>query len=164
MIGEIKLANDWFFPFKMATDDNSDFVFNMFRTFESFDVINDKVGFFVDMRPIENESFRFFIKSKFLHRIFKWKLALNFFRYIFNHKIQKNWRSEGHKYFRDKLQHDLFETKLYFIVQSQNKATAEARIRALFNNFLVFKNYPQNQFHIKIHKTIPSISEIKEFR
>ncbi|MEI8092195.1 MAG: hypothetical protein WCG98_08665 [bacterium] len=93
VIGELKLSNDRFFPFKMDNEDNSDFIFNMFRTFENFDVINDKVGFFVEMRPVVNESFVFFVRSKFLHRIFKWKLALNFYRYIFNHKIQKNWRS-----------------------------------------------------------------------
>lgn len=163
VIGEIKLANDWFFPFKMDDEDNSDFVFNMFRTFENFDVINDKIGLFVEMKPVVNESFLFFIKSKFLHGVFKWKLAFNFYKYMFNHKIQKDWKSIGHKYFKDKLQNNLFETKLYFIVQSQNKATAEGRIKSMFNNFLVFKNYPLNQFHIKIHKNIASLNQIKDF-
>ena len=163
VIGEIKLANDRFFPYKMDNEDNSDFIFNMFRTFENFDVINDKIGFFVEMKPVVNESFLFFIRSKFLHWIFKWKLGFNFYKYMFNHKIQKNWKSIGHSYFRDKLQSNLFETKLYFIVQSQNKAVAEGRIKSLFNNFLVFKNYPLNQFHIKIHKTITSLNQIRDF-
>ncbi len=163
VIGEIKLANDRFFPYKMDNEDNSDFIFNMFRTFENFDVINDKIGFFVEMKPVVNESFFFFIRSKFLHWIFKWKLSFNFYKYMFNHKIQKNWKQVGHTYFRDKLQSNLFETKLYFIVQSQNKAMAEGRIKSLFNNFLVFKNYPLNQFHIKIHKTITSLNQVRDF-
>lgn len=164
VIGELKLANDRFFPFKMDKEDNSDFIFNMFRTFENFDVINDKIWFFVEMKPVVNESFLFFVRSKFLHWVFKWKLASNFYRYMFNHKVQKNWKAAGHDYFKEKLQNNLFETKLYFIVQGQNKITAEARAKSLFNNFLVFKNYPLNQFHLKIHKNIVSLNEIRDFR
>ena len=40
---------------------------------------------------------------------------------------------------------------------------AEGRIKSLFNNFLVFKNYPLNQFHIKIHKTITSLNQVRDF-
>ncbi len=164
VIGELKLANDRFFPFKMDKEDNSDFIFNMFRTFENFDVINDRIWFFIELKPVVNESFLFFIKSKFLHWIFKRKLAFNFYRYMFNHKVQKNRKSTGHNYFRDKLQSNLFESKVYFIVQSTNKSMAESRVRALFNNFLVFKNYPLNQFHVKIHKDISSLNQIKNFK
>lgn len=116
------------------------------------------------MKPVVNESFLFFVRSKFLHWVFKWKLASNFYRYMFNHKVQKNWKAAGHDYFKEKLQNNLFETKLYFIVQGQNKITAEAIAKSLFNNFLVFKNYPLNQFHLKIHKNIVSLNEIRDFR
>jgi hypothetical protein len=41
-IGELKLMHSWFFPFKMDDADDSDFIFNIFRTFENFDVATDK--------------------------------------------------------------------------------------------------------------------------
>jgi hypothetical protein len=164
VIGELKLANGRFFPFKTDNEDNSEFVFNMFRTFENFDVINDKVGFFVELKSIINESFFFYLKSKFDHWLFRWKLGFQFYKYIFSHKTQKNWKAEGHKFFHDKIQNNLFETKLYFVVQSQTKQLAEARVKTLFNNFLVFKNYPLNQFQVKVHRNVDSLTAIKNFR
>ncbi|MBU0627092.1 hypothetical protein KKH82_06850 [Patescibacteria group bacterium] len=66
--------HDWFFPFKTDGDENGDFIFNLFRTFENFDVASDKAGFFIEMKPILNESFAFYVKSKFQYRRFKIKL------------------------------------------------------------------------------------------
>jgi len=43
IIGELGLANSRFFPFKMDDSDDTDFITNMFRSFENFDVINDKI-------------------------------------------------------------------------------------------------------------------------
>jgi len=151
-----------FFPFKMDDEDNSDFIFNIFRTFENFDVSTDKASFFVEMKPIKNESFWFNIKSKFHYRIFRQKMSLQFYKYLFKHQTQKNWKGEGDKYFKEKLKTDLFETKLYFVVQSQSKAIAEAKINSIANNMLVFKHYPMNQFQLKI-RDIGLLSQAKEF-
>ncbi|MEI6775096.1 MAG: hypothetical protein WCL18_10425 [bacterium] len=74
----------------MDDSDDSDFISNLFRTFENFDVINDKISFFIELKPIENESFRFYLKSKFNHRKLKRRLAFQFYKYIFSHSTQKN--------------------------------------------------------------------------
>ena len=161
VIGELNLANDRFFPFLTDQEDTSDFIFNMFRATENFDVINDKFAFFVELKPIVSESTLFFIKSNFQYKIFKMKLVSEFYKYLFNHKIQKDWKAIGDKHFRSKLQDSLFETKAYFMMQSKSKAIAEGRVRGIFNNFLVFKNYPLNQFKLKMHRKISSISDIK---
>jgi hypothetical protein len=41
-IGELKLMHSRFFPFKLDGADDGDFIFNLFRTFENFDVASDK--------------------------------------------------------------------------------------------------------------------------
>jgi hypothetical protein len=88
---------------------------------------------------------------------------LQFYKYLFKHQTQKNWKGEGEKYFKEKLKTDLFEVKLYFIVQSQSKAMAEAKIKSIANNMLVFKNYPMNQFQLKM-RNIALLSQVKEFK
>ena len=161
VIGELKLENKWFYPFKYSTNDHTEFIFNIFRTFENADIVNDKVWFFIETEPITPESFRFFIKSKFSYWIFKIKLLFTFFKYIFNHRIQKWWKRIGHKYYKYKLEQELFETKLYIVFQAKNKDIAAGRVKALFNNFLVFKNYPLNQFRLRIHRNVTSIAPFK---
>ncbi len=161
VVWELKLENKWFYPFKYSTDDGTDFIFNMFRSFENFSLIKDKVGFFIELEPIVGESFKFFIKSKFHYRLFRIKLFFKFFKYMFNHKIKKDWKSAGHKYFQYKLEQDLFHAKIYIVVQADSKLLAKGKLKSLFNNFLVFKNYPLNQFRMAIHE---NISEIKPFK
>ena len=157
VVGELKLVNDRFYPFLMGDDNDSDFIFNFFRSFENFDVINDRVGFFLELKPMINESMLFFWKSKLQYMFFKYRLSMQFYKYMFNHKIQKNRKQIGHQYFTHKLQEELYQTKMYMVVQSQNKSVAESKVRSLFNNFLIFKNYPLNQFDIKVHKDMPMI-------
>jgi len=165
VIWEITLHNDWFYPFKMDDSDDTDFISNLFRTFENLDVINDKIWFFIELRPIENEKFSFFVKSKIQHRLLKQKFILKFYKYLFSHKTQKNWKSEWDKYFKSKLSKNLFYAKIYMVAQSQNKWLAESKIKSIFNNFLVFKNYPLNQFSIKIHKNVwQLLLDLKNFR
>lgn len=152
--GVIKLENDWFYPFKLDKSNNTDFVFNMFRTFENFDIISDKVGIHIEVTPILSESIKFYILSSLQYFWFKIKLLLQFFKYMFNFKIQKDWKKEGHDYFKEKLNHNVFEVKMFIIMQSSSKATAKMKIRTIFNNYKVFKNYPQNQFRIKFVDTL----------
>jgi len=78
----------------MDEQDDGDFISNIFRTCENFDVINDKISIYIELTPIENESFRFFLSSKFNHWKLKQKLALQFYKYIFSHTTQKNWKAE----------------------------------------------------------------------
>ncbi len=166
IVWELKLENNWFYPFKYSTTDNTEFIFNIFRNFENFWLIKDKVWVFIELKPVVWESFGFFIKSKFQYMLFKMKLFFTFFKYILNHKIQKWWKELGKKYFQYKLEQDLFETKIYIVVQWENKSIANWKLRSLFNNFLIFKNYPLNQFKLKIHRNIKNINPfaIKEIK
>lgn len=143
------MENDWFYPFKLDKSNNTDFVFNMFRTFENFDIISDKVGIHIEVTPILSESIKFYLLSSLQYFWFKIKLLLKFFKYIFNFKIQKDRKKEGHEYFKEKLNHNVFEVKIFIIMQSSSKETAKMKMRTIFNNYKVFKNYPQNQFRIR---------------
>lgn len=78
VVWELVLNNSWFFPFKYSTWDWTEFIFNIFRSFENFWVIKDKVSIFCDLKPIKWESFKFFVKSKIQYKIFKIKLFFNF--------------------------------------------------------------------------------------
>lgn len=138
-------------------NDDSDFVFNLFRTFENFEVIHDNVGLFVEIEPIKSESTKFYVVASLQHLLFKIKLGLNFFKYMFNFKIQKDWKSEGRDYFKEKLQRSLFKTRVYMVVQSTSQESAKAKLDSLFNNFNMFKNYPLNQFKMKV-KTYEDLS------
>ena len=52
VVGELRLDNNWFYPFKYSTNDHTEFIFNMFRSFENFWIIKDKVWFFLEVEPI----------------------------------------------------------------------------------------------------------------
>lgn len=157
VIGELQLENSWFYPFNYSTNDSTDFIFNMFRSFENFWMTKEKVGFFIEVKPIRWESSKFYIKSKFQFWIFKIGLLFKFHKYIFNHKIQKDWKKLWFEYFKHKLDQDLFEIRIYFIVQWENKAIATGKLKSIFNNFSVFKNYPLNQFNLKVHENVSDI-------
>ncbi len=81
---------------------------------------------------------------------------------MFNNKTKWNRKTEWDKYFKTKIKQDLFEAKVFIVAQSHNKQVAEWKIKSLFNNFLVFRNYPLNQFKLKIHKQI-HIKNIRSF-
>ncbi len=161
MIWEIGLENDRFFPFKINESNNSDFMFNIFRTFENFDVINDKVSFFISLKSIKEGWLLFNLKTGFDYKLFKTALKFKIFKYMFNHKVTKNWKEEGNKYFKNKLLTELFEAQMCLVVQSDSKLTSEAKIKSIFNNFLVFENFPANKFKIKIHKETTIINQLK---
>ncbi len=154
VVWELQLENNWFFPFKYSTTDQTEFIFNLFRSFENFWVVKDKVGMYVEVESIVEESFKFWVSSKIKYRLFRMKLFFKFFKYMFNHRIQANWKDLWAKYYKHKLEQDLFETKLYIVVQWENKAAATGKLKALFNNFLVFKHYPMNQFRLKVHNNV----------
>ena len=46
VIGEIQLENKSYFPIKVSDHDDTEFIFDMFRAFESFDVVQDKFSLF----------------------------------------------------------------------------------------------------------------------
>ena len=158
VIWELRLENSWFFPFKYSTDNHTDFVFNLLASFENFSNSGDKVWLFVEIESIVEESIKFYISSKIQYKLFKVKLFWKFFKYIFNHKIGSGWKNLGHKYYTHKLDQDLFKTKIYIVVQSNDKDLAQQKLMSLYNNFLVFKHYPLNQFKLHTHKNISFLS------
>jgi hypothetical protein len=89
-------------------------------------------------------------------------LGLQFFKYILNFKTQKDWKLVGRNYFQEKLNKELFETKIYIIAQSKDKNESISRIKSIFNNFLVLNNYPLNQFNLKIQNHISSINSLSQ--
>ena len=99
----------------------------------------------------------FYFKSRFQFFFFKIFLSLTFFKYLFNFKTEKDWKTAGYKYFNEKIHKELFETKIYILAESTSKEFAISRIKAIFNNFLVFKNYPLNHFKLDIHYSVLSL-------
>ncbi|MDD3302347.1 MAG: type IV secretion system DNA-binding domain-containing protein [Candidatus Gracilibacteria bacterium] len=162
VVGELYLKNSYFFPFKMTDGDTTDFISSIFRSFENMDVINDKIGIFVDITPIKEESIAFFIKSKWNFFKFKIRLKFQFFKYMFNYKVQKNWKAEGYKYYESKIENELFKTKIFIVVESSTKQIAINKLRSVASRFLIFKNYPLNQFDIKINTGVDQ-SKLKDY-
>ena len=163
VVWELRLENSWFFPFKYRFKDKTDFVYNIFRTFENFDIINNKAWIFVEMDSIVEESFGFFVKSKISYFLFKMKLFLQFFKYMFNFKISGDWKKAWHEHYKKKLNEELFASKIFIVMQWSDKRNAEAKLQALYNNFKIFKNYPLNKFNLKVHYDFGSVVDIKKW-
>lgn len=161
VVWELVLNNNWFFPLNDSNTENTEFISNIIRNFEKLDILDDKAWIFIEIKPILWNSFNFFIKSNISYYIFKIKLFFQFFKYIFNHKIPKSWKKTWDKYFKNKLKQDLFETKLFIVMQWENKTIARSKLLSLFNNFTVFKNYPLNEFNIKIHNNFDEDKALK---
>lgn len=154
VLASIKLNHKGFYPFKIDTTDNSDFVYSIYRAFDNFDLINDKFSLFVKITPIVENSPWFYLKASFGFIMFKLWLSLNFFKYIFNFKISKSWKQVGNKYFQEKLHKELFETQIFILAKSTSREMAIGKIKSVFNNFLIFDNYPLNEFELIIHPTV----------
>lgn len=163
VIWEISLENRGYFPFKMKDWDDSEFIFNLFRSFENFDVINDKLWLFVEIKPLKVESVVFYVSSMLKFVWFKIILFFSFFKYMFNYKVEKWWKKKWYDYFSEKLKKELFSAKIYIIAHSSTKESAEGKIRSIFNNFMIFKNYPLNHFIIKFRYNIWDLNLYKDW-
>jgi len=93
VLWEILLENKSFYPFKFdPKSENTDFVFSIFRSFDNLDLSSDKFSLFVEITPIVEESSVFYMKYRIKFLLFKLGLLMHFFKYIFNYKIQKDWK------------------------------------------------------------------------
>lgn len=151
VIWELSLANKYFFPFKLDTTDSTDFISGVYRSFENLNVATDKVWFFIDITPIKVESILFYLKSKWKLFLFKIKLKFQFFKYMFNYKVQNNWKEEWFKYYKSKIDNELFKTRAFIVIESNTKENAIAKLSGIGSKFLIFKNYPLNQFELKVN-------------
>ncbi len=159
VVWELLLKNNQFFPFKFAIENNdTDFIYNFFRKFENFDVIQDKFWFFVVMEPIDTNSTIFYLKASLDRFWFKIKLALQFYKYMFNFKIKKWWKKEWFRHFAKKIHDPLFKCSLYMVCQASTKAVAWSKIQSIANNFKVFDNYPLNEF--VLHRSTTRLTEL----
>lgn len=153
-VAELRLENGWFFPFKYEESDESNFIANIFRTTENFDVGNDKMGFFVDMTPIDEESSLFYFQAMFSFFLFRIGLAFRFWKYLLNFRIENNWRAEGAKSFKQKLHQPIYRTRVFIAFEAQSIDLAKGKIKAIFNSFSTFRNFPQNEWRLKFHSGV----------
>ncbi|HRI36442.1 MAG TPA: type IV secretion system DNA-binding domain-containing protein [bacterium] len=153
VVADISLENGWFFPFaSVKPEDENNFIFNVFRTVENFDAVNDAVSLFVDVRPVAEENIWFYLRARWAYWVFRIGLGLRFFRYMFNFRIDRGWKSKGDEYFRAKLSEELFETRVRLAVRSRSREEALGKAHALFNNWNAFKDYPLNQFSLAVRR------------
>jgi len=89
VIDELKLTNGQFFPFKMDDDDDTDFIFNILRSFENLDLTQDRFGMFVMLEPISTSGFGHYFRSWWSFMWFRVKLGVQFYKYMFSIKTKK---------------------------------------------------------------------------
>ncbi len=168
VIASITLQNGWYFPFCEENDEeNSDFMNKFFRSFDTLNPGTDKVSFFVALEPFEPKWLLFFLSTWTKVTIFRLKLLITFYRYIFDKRAESGWKQKGFHFYHEKLAEELFHTKLMIIVESETMKSAEKIAEGFFHNFSLFKNPPMNEFHRSINplsktKNIKEI--IKEWR
>ncbi|MDR2190912.1 MAG: hypothetical protein LBP53_07245 [Candidatus Peribacteria bacterium] len=155
VLGEITLDNKGTFPFK--TDGEGDIISSLFRSFENLNVSKDRVGLYFEFTATKTDGLNFWIASRWANRSLKRKLAFQFYKYLFSPKVQPGRKTIGSKYFYEKVKKNLFATKIYLVVSSDDKEQAEGKMKAIFNNFKVFSKFPFNKFVLNVHKTLPTL-------
>jgi hypothetical protein len=155
VLGEITLDNKGVFPFKM--DGEGDVISNLFRSFENLNVTKDTVSLYFEFTATKTDGLDFRISSRRASQTLKRKLGLQFYKYLFSPKVQTGWKTIGTKYFYEKIKKNLFATKIYLVVSSEDKEQAEGKMKAIFNNYKVFGKFPFNKFVLKVHKTVPTL-------
>lgn len=148
VVWELTLENDYFFPFKFHDNDDTDLVYNMFRSMENLDISNDKLAYYIVLEPVKTDWAGFLLKSKWNRFWFDLGLNLSFWKYLRSVKIQSWRKNKWRDYHNAKILKKLFKTKIYIVSQSSNAKLSEGKIKSIFNNFKVFSNYPLNKFNL----------------
>lgn len=147
VVTTISLKNDWYFPFREHADgDESDFMNKFFRSFDTLNPSTDRVGFFVSLEPFEAKWVWFALSTWWSVFLFRIKLALTFYQYVFDKKAEKWWKEKGFHFYHEKLSEELFHARIKIIVQSENQKSAKRIAEGIFHNFSLFKNTPLNEF------------------
>ena len=158
VIAEMSLENLWFAPAKYEAAELTNMISSLMRTCEWFDFTTDKIGFFVALEPTDTDKLSFQLKSWRDTKLHNRALTAKFYKYMFNRKVESGRKDKAHKYFKEKVKSNVFWVKCFFVAQSSSKAMARWKIKALFNNFQVFSNFPYNDWTLKFHDKI-SIAE-----
>ncbi len=152
VMASIYLKNGWYFPFAEHSDnDESDFMNKFFRSFDTLNPGTDKVSFFISLEPFEPKWLLFFVSTFWKVMIFRLKLLFTFYKYIFDKRAEKGWKSKGFHFYHEKLSEELFHTKLMIVVESDTMSSSRRIAEGFFHNFALFKNPPLNEFHHTIH-------------
>ena len=140
----ITLENKWIYPFKK--EDQTDFIWSLFRAFDNLDRETDVVSFSVQICPEHVWGFWFQLMQKFEHWKLKMKFKFQFYKYIFDYQDKKGWQEKWDAYFNKKLNEKQFTTRISLVVQSSSREMAEWKAQMIFQKFAIFKNRPTNRF------------------
>lgn len=143
----ITLENKWIYPFKK--DDQTDFIWTLFRAFDNLDRETDLVSFNVQIIPEHVWWFWFQLMQKLEHRELKMKFKFQFYKYIFDYQDKKGWQEKWDAYFNKKLNEKQYTTSISLMVQSSSQEIAEWKAQMIFQKFAIFKNRPTNRFLLK---------------
>jgi hypothetical protein len=86
VLGEVSLDNKGIFPFKM--DGEGDIVGSLFRSFENLNVTKDTVSLYFQFEATKTNGLDFLITSRRSHYALRWKLIVQFYKYLFSPKVQ----------------------------------------------------------------------------
>ena len=152
VIASIGLTNGWYFPFAEHTDgDESDFMNKFYRSFDTLNPGTDKVSFFLALEPFEPKWLWFFLSTWWRVLMFRLKLLVTFYRYVFDKRAEKGWKSKWFHFYHEKLSEELYHTKIMIVVESSTQKQARHIAEGFFHNFSLFKNPPLNEFRHQIH-------------
>lgn len=143
--GILRLRNGGFYPFKHDTED---FVSNILRSFDNLNPATDRFSYVVRLHPVHNEGVKFYFSAKWGFLLLRMRIALSFFKYVFSIKTESDWKSEGRRYFEEKIRHELYRTEIFLVSESSDQFSAQAAIRSVYSHFSVFENYPLNEFRL----------------
>jgi len=161
VIAELTLENKWFAPAKYEAAELTNMIWSMMRTCEWFDFTTDKIGFFVAMKPTDTDKLTFQFKSWRKHKLHNRTLLAKFYKYMFNRKVETNRKEKSDKYYSEKVKNNILSVQCFFVCQSSTKALARGKIRALFNNFQVFSNFPYNDRELRFDDKVSIASLAK---
>jgi hypothetical protein len=118
---------------------------------EGFDLGTDKVGIFMGLKPLDTDKLSFQIGSTFAQQGHSRNLAFKFYKYMRNRKVERNRKQKASVYYKDKVNSDVFSARFFIICQSASIPAAKGKIKALFNNYSIFNNFPYNELELYFH-------------
>ncbi len=147
-INHIELENAGFYPFHMIEEED-----NMTAIFRLFDQVppDDTVYLDFALRPRHTTERAFFINEHIAFIKFRFKKLLQFYRYLWNPKIEKDWKNKWAEYFEHKMHHEVFEVGITLFEKSLTQRYIFSKLLA--KSFDRYKNFPYNQFYFRASNT-----------
>lgn len=73
---------------------------------------------------------------------------------MFNRKVESDRKQKSDTYYKEKIKSNVFAVRCFFVCQSSTKAIARGKVRALYNNFQVFGNFPYNDRQLRFDEKV----------